>query len=170
MIVNTEVILESCTQPAGCEIDEIDTVSVCEPCFIPATATRIARWRDATRSYVVETTNCGEAVLLMSAQADIYCWRSGDIGAVTTCYGVRVSVCIATSIDLEDECCSEAGTLHCMHYVGCAELAPLEQCGANGRFWDIIEPITVELTCAEAPNCAPCMMQVVLTTNENLLQ
>ena len=171
LIENTEVILESCTQPAGCEID---TVSECEPCFIPATATRIARWRDATRSYVVETTYCGEAVLLMSAQADIYCWRSGETGvgagAVTTCYGVRVSVCIATSIDLEDECCSEEGTLHCRHYVGCAELAPLEQCGANGRFWDIIEPITVELTCAENPNCARCMMLVLLTTNENLLQ
>jgi len=166
LIENTEVILESCTQPDGCVIE---TVSECEPCFIPAEATRIARWRDATRSYVVETTDCGEAVLLMSAQADIYCWLSGE-EAVTTCYGVRVSVCIATSIDSEDECCSEEGTVHCMHYVGCAELAPLEQCGANGRFWDIIEPIIVELTCAEDPNCAPCTMQVELTTNENLLQ
>ena len=177
LIENTEVILESCTQPAGCDVN---TESECEPCFIPAEAKLIARWQDVTRSYVVETTDCGKAfvqhgtlggaaVLLMSAQADIYCWPS-DVGAVTTCYGVRVIVCIATSIDSEDECCSEAGTVHCMQYVGCAELSPLEQCGANGRFWDIIEPIIVELTCAENPNCAPCTMQVELTTNENLLQ
>jgi hypothetical protein len=164
LIEGTELVLESCTQTDGCVID---TDSECEPCFIPAEATLIARWRDAPRSFVVEDAECGEMTLIISAQADIYCWLSG-VGAVTPCYGVRVSVCIATSIDSEDECCSEAGTAHCMHYVGCAELTPQEQCGANGRFWDTGDPVTVVLTCAEDPNCAPCQLHVVLTTNENL--
>ena len=50
------------------------------------------------------------------------------------------------------------------------QIEKCQQCGANGQFWDIIEPIIVELTCAENPNCARCMMQVELATNENLLQ